>query len=100
MSTVLIESVRGWWPECILSLGALLVILAGVWTKRPQPVLAIAWASLIGAALALWCAPMPPSPSLFFGLIVCDTFSLAFRWLALGTVAPCNLVRFSISMEE
>ena len=46
-----------------------------------------AWAFLLAAAAALWRSPVPPETDVFFGLIVCDPFSLAFRWLALARPA-------------
>ena len=87
MSTLLFESLQSWWPEAILSLGALLVALAGVWEKRSRPASLLAWITLAAAALALWQTQVPPSAGVFFGVIVCDPFSLAFRWIALGTTA-------------
>ena len=87
MSTVLLDSLRAWWPEAILSFGALLVLLLCGSPMRAQSALAATWAMLLAAAAALWRAPVPPSTEVFFGLIVCDPFSLAFRWIALGSVA-------------
>ncbi len=87
MSAVLLESLTGWWPEVTLSLGALVVALLGVWSKRREPALGAAWVTLAVGAVALWHAPVSPPAGLFFGLIVCDAFSLAFRWIALATVA-------------
>lgn len=87
MITVLFESLNAWWPEVILSLGALAVIVCGVWSSRPGLTAAVAWACVLAAGAALWQAPVPPPAAVFFGLIVCDPFSLVFRWLALGTVA-------------
>ena len=86
MSSVLLESLAGWWPEVILSLGALLVVLVGVWTQRTQPAFAVAWLALIVAGIALWRAPVAATSELFFGLITCDGFSAIFRWIALGSV--------------
>ena len=85
MRTVLLESLAAWLPETLLSLGALAVLLLGA--RRPKPALAAAWLTLLCAAVALWHAPVPPASSPFFGLIICDPFSLAFRWLALATTA-------------
>ena len=87
MSIVLLESLNAWWPEVILSAGALLVIIRGVWTKRRGPVFAATWLTLGMSAIALWYAPVPPATATFFGLIICDPFSLAFRWLALGVTS-------------
>ena len=87
MSTILSESLGAWWPEVILSTGALLVVLFGAWTKRSQPVLAVSWFTLLASAVALWHAPLPPDTNLFFGMIVCDSFSLVFRWFALASIA-------------
>ena len=87
MSIVLLESLRAWWPETILSAGALLVVILGVWTKRTRVPLAATWLTLAASAMALWGAPVPPATATFFGLIICDPFSLAFRWLALGVTS-------------
>ena len=98
MSTVLLESLSGWWPEAILSVGALKVILFGVWFKKPQPALVVAWLFLLASAAALSCAPVLPRTGLFFGFIVCDPFSLVFRWIALGSIAV-TLLFVSASRE-
>ncbi len=87
MSQVLLDSLAAWWPECCLSVGALLVFLVGAWTKRSGAVFVTAWVTVVASAAALWYAPVPPATSLFFELIICDPFSLAFRWMALGTLA-------------
>ena len=92
MSIVLLDSLSAWWPETVLSLGALLAVMAGVWSKRSGPALAMTWAALLAAGIALWQAPVPPASATFFGLIMCDPFSLAFRWLALGTTAIVTLL--------
>ncbi len=87
MGTVLAESLRAWWPEAILSLGALLVVLVGVWRRQGRAVVILTWAVLIACGVALWHAPVPTDTAPFFGLIICDPFSLVFRWIALGTIA-------------
>ena len=87
MRTVLLQSLQAWWPEVMLSIGALLVILLGVWTKRSQPALSVAWAALIAGAVALCTVPAPPPTGTFFGLIMCDPFSFAFRWVMVITTA-------------
>jgi len=86
MRTVLVDSLAVWWPECLLSAGALLVIIVGVWFRR-RLTDGVAWASLLAGAWALWNTPAAPATGAFFGLILCDPFSLAFRWLALGVTA-------------
>ena len=91
MSVVLMDSVRAWWPEAVLSLGALLVMLLGA-GKASRAALVATWALLAAAAAALWRTPVPPATSLFFGLITGDPFSLAFRWLALGSIAVTVLL--------
>jgi NADH-quinone oxidoreductase subunit N len=87
MKTVLLESLAAWWPEAILSIGGLAVLLIGAWDKRPKVPLIAAWGFVLAAVVALANAPVPPASNPFFGLILCDAFSLPFRWLALGTVA-------------
>ena len=86
MSTVLWESLQAWWPEAILSLGGLLAVLAGGWTRRSQPALGLSWAALLAAGWMLSRVPVA-STGMFFGLIVCDPLSAAFRWLSLGVTA-------------
>jgi len=87
MRIVLTESLAAWWPEVILSLGALAVFVCGAWTKRRQPAGAVTWVTLAAAAFALWRSPVPTGTDIFFGLVLCDSFSLVFRWLALGAAA-------------
>ena len=93
MRTVLLQSVAAWWPEIVLSVGALAVMLAGAWVppgasrdRRGLPFV-LALGVLAAAALALRAVPVPTDTGVFFGLIVCDPFSLAMRWVALGTTA-------------
>jgi proton-translocating NADH-quinone oxidoreductase chain N len=85
MRTVLLESLSAWWPETVLSVGALAVLLLGVWA--PRAARPAAWAALAAAAATLLRVPAFPETATFFGLILCDPFSLAFRWLALGATA-------------
>ena len=92
MNTVVFQSLAAWWPEAILSAGALAVMLLGTSTNRPRAALAATWITLFAAAAALQMVPTPPPSGLFFGLVACDAFSLAFRWLALGTVAVVVLL--------
>ena len=88
MRTVLLESLAAWLPETIVGVGALAVLLLGTATaRRPKPTFVVAWLTLLAAAVALWHAPVPPPSGPFFGLIVCDPFSLVFRWFALATTA-------------
>ena len=86
------ESLAAWWPETILSLGALTVITLGAFPAMRRWVLPAAWLALAASAVALWHAPVPPPTATFFGLIICDPFSLAFRWLAWGTTALVMLL--------
>ena len=92
MRTILLDSLAAWWPETILSLGALTVITLGVFPATRRWVLPAAWLALAASAVALWHAPVPPPTATFFGLIICDPFSLAFRWLAWGTTALVMLL--------
>ena len=101
MATVLLQSLKAWWPEMILSAGALAVMLMSAGAKRSGPALAATWLVLAGAAAALWTTPVLPPAGLFFGLITCDAFSLVFRWLALGTLAVAALlIGASRELEE
>jgi NADH-quinone oxidoreductase subunit N len=86
MATVLLDSVRAWWPEIILSLGGLAVALLGAFSLSPRVAWGATLATVAAATAALAQAPVPPPTGVFFGLIVCDPFSLAFRWLSLWTV--------------
>lgn len=84
MGVVLQNSIAAWWPELILSAAALLAALAGAWTRRAQPALGIAVLAVAAAAGALSKSPVPPATDVFFGFILCDSFSLMFRWFALA----------------
>ena len=57
MASVLLDSVQAWWPEVILSAGALLVILLGV-TRRAGLVWLVAWGTLVASGVALWRSPI------------------------------------------
>lgn len=92
---VLTDSLSAWWPETLLALAALAVLLGGAWTRRSQPALTMAWAGVAGAAVALWQAPVSPSSGVFFGMIVCDPFAYAIRWLALGATGIVLLLVMS-----
>jgi len=87
MGTLLLQSLNAWWPETILSLGALAAMVVGVSSRRCGPALIVGWLSLFGSGFALWHASVPAGTSVFFGVILCDPFSLAFRWVAWGSVA-------------
>ena len=92
MSLVLGESLRLWLPELLLSVGAMGVLLTGVFAKRPAAATVITWLVLAGCAVSVWATPAPANPSLFFGLIVVDSLAMVFRWLALGVVALVALM--------
>jgi proton-translocating NADH-quinone oxidoreductase chain N len=68
-------------------------LVLGAWGRPSKSSIAAAWASLSACALALLNLPASSGEPIFFGMIVTDPFSLAFRWLALGTCAiVCLLV--------
>ena len=92
MSGVLLESLQFWWPEVILSVGGLLVLLISAFSQGGQRGLVVAWLVLLASAVALWHVTAPPTSDLFHGLIVCDPLSLVFRWLALGTAIIVTLL--------
>ena len=92
MSVILLESLHAWWPEALLSLGALVVLVAGACDKRSHAAHALTALTLCAAGWALWHTPVPPAASPFYGLILCDAFSLAFRWIALGVTALVALL--------
>jgi len=100
MNTVeLAQSLHAWMPELILSVGAMAVLLLGVFARRTAPApldratrptgpaLAMTWAALAGSAAALAVVQHVPAGPWFFGAIVLDAWSHVFRWIALGTVA-------------
>jgi len=95
MSIVLLESLSAWWPETILSVGALFVVLASVSIhqsaasagKEASLAMLMSWIALVMSGIALWYAPVPTANAPFSGLIICDPFSLAFRWIVLGVTA-------------
>ncbi len=92
MRTILLDSLAAWWPEIVLSLGGLFVLVLGAVAPRRRPVLAASGVALAAAAWALWHAPVPPSTDVFFGMVLCDRFSLAFRWFTLGVLALSALL--------
>lgn len=47
----------------------------------------MAWLAVAASGLALWCPASTTTREVFSGLIVCDAFSLVFRWLIWGTIA-------------
>ncbi len=83
-----IASVTWLWPEVALALGAILVLLCGVALPRnPRNrtlLVAVTFAFLAVAALALTLLPVGVSKPLFGGLLTHDGLSLFFRWLFLG----------------
>lgn len=101
MATVLFESLSAWWPEVILSLGALLTILIGVIRPRKRALtLACAACALILAAMALLQTVVPARAAVFFGLIACDALSTPFRWMVLLAVFFTVLVAASSTRER
>src|ERR1043165_7570140 len=90
MPTDLSLSLGAWHPELALSIGALAVLLVGVFARRPLVVKIVAWLSLLWAAAALRTAAPVDAP--FFGLIALDAVSGVFRWIALGVVAIVSLM--------
>src|SRR3989338_8653729 len=92
MGTILLDSLRVWWPETILSLGALVVVLLGVFSKKQGTALIAVWLTLLASAIALWRGSGLADTRAFFGLILCDRFSLAFRWMSLGLTVMVALL--------
>jgi NADH-quinone oxidoreductase subunit N len=88
LSSLLVD--LSWWaPELALSIGALVVLIVGVFSRQDdgpsRGALAAAWLAVLAAAALL---PRNPAPGeAFFGLIWLDSFSYVFRWIALGVVA-------------
>ncbi len=100
MSQALLDSVRAWTPELALSLGAIATIVIGVFVRRPGPVVAMTWLTLLGAGASLWMVQHLPPTLGFFGVIVLDHVSVVFRWLALGLVGLVALLVASSSDIE
>jgi len=96
----LTQSLQAWMPELILSVGAMAVLLLGVFARRPSSAVAMTWATLVLCAAALSTAPSAPDGPWFFGMIVLDGWSQVFRWVALGTVALVVLMTTSASDVE
>lgn len=100
MGIVLGESLRAWWPEAILSLGALAAVALSAFVSA-KVVRVAAWVTLAFSGLALAMARVPTATDIFYGVIVCDAPGLVFRWLALATVALVLLMLLgSREMEE
>ncbi len=91
----LVPSLTAWLPELILSVGAMLVMLAGAVSRRVQPIAILTGLTLIAATAALWYVTGLPAIDGFFGLIALDSLSLAFRWLALGVILLTVLMALS-----
>jgi NADH-quinone oxidoreductase subunit N len=86
MGGVLKESLSFWWPEVVLSAGALGVILLGAFNRRTSMVWALAWVTLVVAGVLLG-VQQQPRVEVFFGMIACDGFALIFRYLSLAATA-------------
>jgi len=86
----LVESLRGWMPELILSVGGMLVVLLGI--GKPRWAAPATWCTLLLAGAALGIAQTLPSHEAFYGLIVLDEFAHAFRWFTLGALALVSLM--------
>ena len=82
-----------WLPELILSIGALIVLLSGVFGRRSTLPVTFTWITLVWTSFSLTIVPTP-GPA-FGGLVVLDTLSLLFRWLALGTITLVVLMASS-----
>ena len=100
MPSLLAASVSAWLPELILSCGAMAVMLIGVWFRRAAPALIVTWLTLLLAGISLWGSANPPAGQVFFGLITLDSFSLVFRWLALGVTGLVVLMASCTSDVE
>lgn len=100
MTQPLFESLRVWLPELIVSLGAMVVVLIGVFTRRAAPALLVGWLALLAAGISLWFVQRLVPLQGFFGLIVVDELSVAFRWLALFVMGLVALMVSSSSDVE
>jgi CheY-like chemotaxis protein len=88
----LTDSLRLWIPELVLSVGAMAVVLAGVFARRARTATGLAGLTLGLAGVSLWCARGLPPAEAFSDLIIMDPLSLVFRWLALGVTALVMLM--------
>ncbi|MBI3088289.1 MAG: NADH-quinone oxidoreductase subunit N [Candidatus Omnitrophica bacterium] len=96
----LLESLRVWLPELVLSLGAMAAMLAAptaVGAAAGRRAALATWAALLLAADALWQVQGLPSGAYFSGLITVDALGHLFRWLALGVIALVVLMVVSSS---
>ena len=101
MNRIFSESLMVWWPEVILSFGALAVLLLGVFTQRTASLIRLTWVILLASALALTRVPVFPKAATFFGLILCDPLSLSLRWMALlATAIVVLLIMGSREVED
>ena len=92
MSSWILQGLAALWPEVCLSLGALLVVLIGVFSRRPWKVVAASAGVIVATAVALWMSRATPDGAYFSRLIVLDQTSEVFRWIALGVVALVGLM--------
>ena len=84
---IVLQALAAWLPELILSVGAMAVILLGVFSRQRRLPILMAWASVLGAAAALWSLNGAASATWFSGLLILDHVTQIFRWIALGVVA-------------
>ncbi len=93
MNPALLESLWRWMPELCLSLGAMAVMLVGVFARRAATMLA--WLTILASGTSLWSVQTMPPIHGFYGLIVLDQISVIFRWVALGVVGLVILMTAS-----
>jgi len=86
-----VESLRYFWPEAMLILGAMGLFIADLVFKKPEkrvaPLAGLALLVLLASAAATWMLGGAAGKSLFNGLLVHDSLALYFKWFFLGATA-------------
>jgi NADH-quinone oxidoreductase subunit N len=86
-----VESLRYFWPEAMLILGAMGLFIADLIFKKPEkrvaPLAGLALLVLLASAAATWMLGGAAGKSLFNGLLVHDSLALYFKWFFLGATA-------------
>ena len=96
MDPTLLESLWRWTPELLLSLGAMAVMLVGVFARRAhRAATMVAWLTILASGASLWGIQTLPLAHGFYGLVVFDQISVVFRWVALGVVGLVILMATS-----
>ncbi len=86
-----LDSLRYFWPETLLILGAMALFIADLVFKKPEKRVAalttLTLLVLLASAAATWTLGGAAGKSLFNGLMVHDSLALYFKWFFLGATA-------------